>query len=47
MEAKEELELLRAGPVGEKVRKGLKKIGLNNSKNYDERMSNEEYDISF
>ncbi|MFA7569389.1 MAG: FAD-dependent oxidoreductase, partial [Defluviitoga tunisiensis] len=47
MEAKKELELLRAGPVGEKVRKGLKKIGLNNSKNYDERMSNEEYDISF
>jgi len=47
MEAKKELELLRAGPVGEKVRKGLKKIGLNNSKNYDERMSNEECDISF
>jgi sarcosine oxidase subunit alpha len=47
MEAKKELELLRAGSVGEKVRKGLKKIGLNNSKNYDERMSNEEYDISF
>lgn len=46
-EAKDELELLRAGPVGEKVRNGLKKIGLDPLKNYGEKVSTEEFDISF
>lgn len=46
-EAKDELILLRSGPVGEKVRKGLAKIGLNHGKNYDISLSKEELNISY
>ena len=46
-EAKKELVLLRSGPVGEKIRKGLSKIGLNHGENYDESILKEEFDISY
>lgn len=45
-EAKNELELLRSGPVGKKIRKGLSKLGLNHGKNYNENFSEEALDIS-